>query len=73
VEDMTSEIHYVTSRLDMEKKTDLNRAWPFLRANKNSPLKKLFGGTVYKICMLCMFRCADTILLWKWLKMDVGK
>jgi len=22
---------------------------------------------------VCMFRCADTILLWKWLKMDVGK
>jgi len=33
----------------------------------------LLGGTVYKICMLCMFRCADTILLWKWIKMDVGK
>jgi len=37
--------------------------------SKNFP----FGGTVYKICMLCMFRCADTIFLWKWLKMDVGK
>jgi len=33
--------------------------------------KPRFGGTVYKICMLCMFRCAD--LLRKWLKMDVGK
>ena len=35
--------------------------------------KQLFGGTVHNICMLCVFRCADPILLWKWLKMDVGK
>ena len=33
----------------------------------------LFEGTVYKICMLCTFRLAETILLWKCLKMDVGK
>jgi len=39
-----------------------------------SPLKKqFFGGTVYEMCMQCMFRCADTILLWKWLYMDIGK
>jgi len=55
-----------------EEKTDLKRAWRFY-VQKNSPLKSLFGGTVYKSCMQCMFRCADTILLWKWLKMDVEK
>ena len=61
-----------TPRLDMTKQTDL--AWRFLRTNKNSPLKNpLFGCTVLKICMICMFRCADKILLWKWLKMNVGK
>ena len=56
-----------------EEKTNLQRAWRFLSTNKDSPIKKLLGGTVHKICMLCMFRCADTIWLWKWLKMDVGK
>jgi len=25
----------------------------------------LFGGTAHKICMTCMFRCADTIMLRK--------
>jgi len=57
-----------------EEKTYLTRAWRFLRTNKNFPLKNpLFGGTVHEICMLCMFRCADTILLRKWLTMDVRK
>jgi len=57
-----------------EEKTDLKLARRFLRKNKNSSLKKqLFWSTVYQICMLCMFRCAKTILLWKWLKMDIGK
>jgi len=37
--------------------------------SKNS----LFGGTVHKICIICMFCCADTILLRKWLTMDIGK
>jgi len=50
------------------------KTWRFLRTNKNSPLKnQMFGDTVHKIYMLCMFRCADTILLWKWLNMDLGK
>jgi len=57
-----------------EEKTDLKCAWHFLRRNKNSPREKqLFGGTVYKNCMLCTFRCTDTILLWKWSIMDVGQ
>jgi len=30
---------------------------------KETSPKKRFGDTVLKICMLCMFRCADTILL----------
>jgi len=35
----------------------------------------LFGGTVHQIFMICtgMFRCADTILLPKWLTMDLWK
>jgi len=33
-------------------------------SQQNVPSKNhLFGGTVHKICMLCMFRCAATILL----------
>jgi len=37
-------------------------AWPFLSTNKNSPLKIPFLGIqVHRICMLCMFRCADAI------------
>jgi len=35
--------------------------------------KSLFGGTLDKICMICMFRCADNILLRKWLTMDIWK
>jgi len=31
-----------------------------------------FGGTVRKMCMICMFRCADTILLRKW-TIDIWK
>jgi len=31
------------------------------------PLKKqLFGDAMCKICMLCVFRCADKILSSKW-------
>jgi len=30
-----------------------------------------FGGTLHKICMICMFRCADNILLRKWLTTDI--
>jgi len=52
-----------------EEKTDLTHAWRFLRPNKNT----FFGGTVRKICMIYMFRCADTILLRKWWTMDVWK
>jgi len=35
-------------------------------AQKKSPLKNpFFGGTLNKICMICTFRWADTILLRK--------
>jgi len=48
----------------MKKKTDLKRATRFLRTNNNSPLKNpLLGGTLHKLRVLCMFRCAGTILL----------
>jgi len=57
-----------------DEKTVLKCAWRFVRIIKNSPMKyPHFGGKVYKICMLCMFCCIDTILLWTWLKMGVGK
>jgi len=33
-------------------------------AQTKIPLQKSpFWGTVHRICMLCMFRCADAILL----------
>ena len=75
--DMTTNTLYVKSLptpwLDV-KKTDLAHAWRFRRTNKKSPLKyPLFGGTLHKICMTCTFRCADTILLRKWLTMDIWK
>jgi len=41
----------------------------FSEDKKFLPEKQLVWCTVYKICMLCVFRCADTILFWKWLKM----
>jgi len=54
-----------------EEKNESKTRMTFSAQKQNSSLKKqLFGWTVYKICM---FRCEVTILLWKWLKMDVGK
>jgi len=41
----------------------------FYAQTKNPP----FGGTLHKICMIFMFSYADTILLWKWLTMDIWK
>ena len=74
---MTSEILYLKSSstlsLDVKKKTDRKRAWRFLGTNKNTLWKSPFWGTVHKICMICMFPSADTILLWEWLKMDAGE
>jgi len=35
--------------------------------------KNNYLGTVYKICTLFMFCCANTVLLWKLLKMVVRK
>jgi len=32
-----------------------------------------FGGTLHKICMICIFRCADKILLRKRLTVDIWK
>jgi len=43
----------------------------FYTAKQKKHLKSHFCGSVHKICMMCMFRCADTILLRKWLTMDV--
>ena len=56
-----------------EEIADLKRARCFLPTNKKPLKSPPFGGTTYKICMLCMFRCVDTILFWKWLTMNVGK
>ena len=57
----------------IRRKTDIKHAW-FFYAQTNFPSKNLLlGGTVHKICLLWMFRCADMTLLWKWLKVDVGK
>jgi len=52
--------------MTLYEKTDLTPALRFLRKNKKSPIKSpFFGGTLHKICMICMFRCADKILLRK--------
>ena len=57
-----------------KQKPGLTRAWRFLRKNKKYPLKSpFFGGTLHKIFMIYMFRCADKILLQKWLTMDTWK
>jgi len=41
-----------------EEKTDLKRAWRFIRTNKNSPLiKRFIRGIMYTICMLCVSLC----------------
>ena len=52
------------------KEMGLKLAWRFLRPNKTSPF---FRGALHKICMIWMFRCADKILLRKWLTMDIWK
>jgi len=40
----------------------------FSTDKRNSALKTVVGGPVYKICMNCVFRCTYTILLWNWFK-----
>jgi len=74
---MTSDTLYVksipTTWRDMKKKRIWNAHNVFYVQTKIPLWKAVVWVIVYKMCMLWMLRCADTILLWKWLKMDVGK
>ena len=56
-----------------EEKTDLKRGWRFLRTNKSSPLKITFCGYNVQNLYAMYVSLRRSILLWKWLKMYVGK
>jgi len=56
------------------KKKWIQHAHDVFYAQTKNPLQKShFGGTVHNIFMICTFCCADTILLRKWLTMDIWK